>query len=259
MIDLKTKEEIALMAKGGKILADVLRKVISHAVVGVSEIELDKFAEKLIRAQGAEPGFMKVPNYKHTICVSTNNVVVHGVPSGYMLREADVIGIDCGVFFKGFHTDMSETLRVISKNKPRFNRGQKDAIDVFLKTGKHALLEAIKMAKVGNRIGHISQTIQKIVEENGYSVVRSLIGHGVGRQLHEEPEVPGYLAVNIDKTLLLKEGMTLAIEVIYNMGKPDVVYGNKDGWTISTKDGSLSGVFERTVAITKKGPEILTS
>ena len=133
-----------------------------------------------------------------------------------------------------------------------------DAADRFLEIGKHALEEGIKQAIVGNRVGHISKSIQDIVErENGYSVVRSLIGHGVGRELHEEPEVPGYLASKIEKTPILKEGMTIAVEVIYNMGGKEVVI-DRDGWTIRSKDGSLAGLFERSIAIAKDGPLLLT-
>jgi methionyl aminopeptidase len=128
----------------------------------------------------------------------------------------------------------------------------------FLETGKRALREAINSAKSGKRVGHISKTIQDIVEKEGYSVVRSLVGHGVGKELHEPPEVPGYLAGKIEKTPLLKTGMTVAIEVIYNMGGPDIAYANEDGWTIKSSDGSLSAVFERTVLITKDGCEVLT-
>jgi methionyl aminopeptidase len=145
---------------------------------------------------------------------------------------------------------MSETIRI---------SGQKsDMVDKFLEVGKTALEEGIKQAVLGNRIGNISKTIQDIVEkENGYSVVRSLVGHGVGRELHEEPEVPGYLSVKIEKSPLLKEGMVIAVEVIYNMGGPDLTLDD-DGWTLRTKDGRLAGLFERTIAITKNSPEILT-
>lgn len=256
MIDLKTPKEIESMRIGGKILADVLWEVVAQVKPGITEIEIDRLAEKGIVSRGGEPGFKKVPGYKHTICVSTNDVVVHGIPGSYKLKAGDVIGIDCGVFYQGFHTDMSQTVRVKGKG----DRVQsKDDVDTFLETGERALNEAIKVAVVGNQIGHISKTIQDIVEkEGGYSVVRSLIGHGVGRELHEEPEVPGFLKGSIEKTPKLVVGMTIAIEVIYNMGKSQVMYGNNDGWTISSADGSLSGVFERTVAITEKGPEVLT-
>ena len=255
MIKIKNKEEIKIMVASGHILAEVLTEVLKYVKPGISELELDSLAEKLIIEKGGEPGFKKVPGYKHAICVSTNDVVVHGVPSGYRLKEGDIIGIDCGVYYKGFHSDMSETIRVKSENsKVKTN----DLIDKFLQTGKKALEEGIKAAKLGNHVGDISKTIQDIVEGNGYSVVRSLVGHGVGRDLHEEPEVPGYLMGSINKTPILKEGMVMAVEVIYNMGKSEVVQEDADGWSIKTEDGSLSGVFERTLAIIKNGPLVLT-
>ncbi|MBI2431101.1 MAG: type I methionyl aminopeptidase [Candidatus Levybacteria bacterium] len=249
MVDIKTKKDLEIMSKGGAILTAVLHEVLEHVKPGVSELELDRLAEKLILQKGGEPGFKKIPGYKHTICISTNDVVVHGIPTNYKLREGDIVGIDCGVFYNGFHTDMAETVQIQNDN---------EKIKKFLDTGKHALEEAIKQARIGNRIGHISKTIQEIVERDGYSAVRSLIGHGVGRELHEEPEVPGFLNRKIEKTPLLTEGMTIAIEVIYNMGKHDVVYSNQDGWTIKTADGSISGLFERTIAIIKNGARILT-
>lgn len=259
-IHIKTPQEIATMAKGGKILSETMWEVLQHAKPGVSELELDALAEKLIRKQGGEPGFKKVEGYKHTICISTNEVVVHGIPTAYRLQEGDVVGIDCGVFFDGFHTDMSESVRI--KNQSRLDRGQAskttDKVDMFLETGKRALEEAIKQVKPGNKIGNISQTIQKIVEGAGYGVVRELIGHGVGKELHEDPPVPGYIRGKIEKTPLLREGMVIAVEVIYNMGKKEVVFSGSDDWTIETKDGSISGLFERTVAITADGYKILT-
>lgn len=253
MIDLKTEEEIGIMCQGGRILAEVLKEVIGHAKPGVSELELDQLAEKLILAKGGEPGFKKVEGYKHTICISTNDVVVHGIPTSYKLKEGDIVGIDCGVYYKSFHTDMAQTVRVKDEGLMI-----KDEVDRFLETGEKAMWGGIKAAKAGNRIGHISKAIQNVVEGQGYSVVESLIGHGVGRDLHEEPEVPGFLDEPILKTPLLKIGMTIAIEAIYNMGKSDVVYSGNDGWTIKTKDHSLSGLFERTIAITEKGTVVLT-
>ncbi len=251
MINIKTKEEIKSMQKGGKILSDVMWELVKNVKPGVSELELDALAEKLIREKGAEPGFKRVEGYKYSICISTNDVVVHGIPSNYRFKEGDIVGIDCGVYFEDFHTDMSETGRVGEKLK-------NDSIDNFLFTGRDALEKGIAVAKIGNNVGHISKTIQDIVEDKGYSVVRSLVGHGVGHELHEEPEVPGYLAESIEETPKLIEGMVIAIEVIYNMGGFELVFANKDGWTLKTEDGSLSGLFERTVAITKDGPLVLT-
>lgn len=260
MIPIKTPEQIKIMSHGGKILSDVLFEVLKHAVPGVTELELDRMAERLIRERGGEPGFMRVNGYHHATCMSVNDVVVHGIPGNYALKEGDIIGIDCGVYYQGLHTDMSESVR-IKDGLPYFFTGKEttnDDIDKFLSIGKRALNEAIKVAVPGNRVGDISKTIQDIVEhEAGYGVVRSLIGHGVGRELHEEPEVPGFLIGDIKHTPLLKEGMTIAVEIIYNMGTPQVAV-DKDGWTIRTKDGKLAGLFERTIAITKSSTLMLT-
>lgn len=251
MIDYKTPKEIELMKHGGHILHDVLFEVLDAIKPGVTEIEIDALAEKLIRERGGEPGFQKVDGYKHSICVSTNDVVVHGIPGSYRFKEGDVVGIDCGVFYQGFHTDMSESMIVGNKAD--------SSVKKFLDVGKIALNAGIEAAKPGNRIGHISKAIQDIVEkQHKYAIVRSLIGHGVGRELHEDPEVPGYLMDPISKTPLLKEGMTIAVEVIYNMGTPEVMI-DEDGWTIRTQDGKLAGLYERTIAITKEGTVLLTA
>lgn len=254
MIHIKTKEELEIMRHGGKILSEVLWEVMKSIKPGVSELEIEELADRLILEKGGEAAFKRVEGYKYATCISTNNVVVHGIPTDYKLKDGDVIGVDCGVFYKGFNTDMSHSIRVGGSTKKN-----KDEVDKFLAVGERALNEAIKQAVVGNRIGHISKTIQDIVEvESGYSIVRSLIGHGVGRELHEDPEVPGALDKKIEKTPELRPGMTIAIEIIYNMGEADVAFYGKDGWTIGSADGSLSGLFERTIAIAENGPEILT-
>lgn len=249
MIHIKTPQEINIMQEGGNILSETLWEVIRNVKPGVSELELDSLAEKLILQKGGEPGFKKVEGYKHTICISVNDVVVHGIPTENKLKEGDIVGIDCGVFYKGFHTDMSESV-IAGKADP--------GVQDFLRTGKTALNEAIKQAKTGNHIGDISKTIMDIVEvKDGYSVVRTLIGHGVGRELHEDPGVPGRIIGKTENTPLLKEGLVIAIEVIYNMGHHELVLANDDGWTLKTKDGSLSGLFERTVAIVDDGPPLI--
>lgn len=256
-MDKKDKQKIEAMRKGGAILASVLTEVIESVKPGVSELEMDELAEKLIKNAGGTPGFKKVPGYNHTICAATNDVVVHGIPSAYIYKPGDVVCIDCGVYIDGYHTDMAETVQV--KGDTFKKTAETEEVDRFLEVGKRALREAIGIAKSGRHIGDISKTIQDIVEGGGYSVVRNLVGHGVGKNLHMPPEVPGFLDKPIDKTPVLSEGMTIAIEVIYNMGGPDVIYANNDGWTIKSKDGSLSAVFERTVLITKTGAEILTA
>ncbi len=254
MINIKSKKEVEVMRIGGRMLSDVLFAVMDSIKPGMTELELDQLAEKLILEKGGEPGFKRVKGYHHTICMSTNDAVVHGIPGGYKFKEGDVVGVDCGVFYKGFHTDMAET-KLVQSSKVKV----KSSVEKFLEIGKKALDAGIEQAVIGNRVGHISKVIQDIVErENGYSVVRSLIGHGVGKELHEEPEVPGYLVGKIERTPFLQEGMTIAVEVIYNMGKKEVVLDH-DGWTIRTKDGSIAGLFERSIAITKSGPLILTN
>ncbi len=249
MIKIKTPQEVKIMEKSGQMLSEAMWGLVKAIKPGMSEIELDVLAERLIKEKGGESGFKKVEGYKHTVCMSTNDVCVHGIPSNYKFKNGDVVGIDCGVYYNGFHTDMSETVVIGGTSKQ---------VEKFLNIGKKALEEGIKQAKVGNHVGDISKAIQDIVEaQNGYSVVRSLVGHGVGRELHEDPEIPGYIHGKIEKSPLLKEGMVIAIEVIYNMGKSDLTIDD-DGWTLRTRDGSLSGLFERTIAITMAGPKVLT-
>jgi len=245
------------MLRAGKILSEVLERCIEAAVPGVTELDLDTLATKMIIERGGQPGFKRVPGYHHAICVATNDVVVHGIPTNRVLSEGDIIGIDCGVYLDGYHTDMAETLRVSTINNKQLTINQKK-IGKFLETGKKACFAGINQAIPGNRVGHISSAIQKIIEAEGYSVVRSLVGHGVGKNLHEKPEIPGFLSDPIEKTPKLTTGMTIAVEVIYNEKGPEVVYSNDDDWTISTKDGALSGLFERTILVENEKPRFLT-
>lgn len=248
MIILKNEEEIKIMRKAGEIATGALKAVVKKARVGVSTLELDRIAYNYIKEKGAESSFKKVEDYKYTICATPNEEVVHGVPrENYKLKNGDILGIDVGAFYRGFHSDTAETILIGS--------ARSEGVEKFLETGKRALKEAIEKAQVGNRVGDISSAIQTLVEGDGYSVVRELVGHGVGRELHEDPFVPGVGSAG--KGELLKEGMVIAVEVIYNKGKPEVTLLD-DGWTFVTKDRELSGLFENTVAITKKGPMVLT-
>lgn len=251
-MDEKTTRKIETMRKAGEILGKVLEECLMAAKDGVREIEIDSLAERKILEYGGEPGFKRVDGYKHSVCTSTNEVVVHGIPRERILRTGDIFGIDCGVYLEGYHTDMAESIIVGGED------GAEKATIEFLRQGKKALFAGIKQAKPGNHVGDISHAIQTIIEGSGYSVVRSLVGHGVGKELHEEPEVPGYMAGDIGSTPILRPGMTIAIEVIYNMGEPGVVFEGTDDWTIVTEDGSLAGLFERTVVITEDGVELLT-
>ncbi|OGY26770.1 MAG: type I methionyl aminopeptidase [Candidatus Woykebacteria bacterium RBG_16_43_9] len=246
MIYLKTKDEIKIMHEAGKIAAAAMAEVAKNIRPGVKTSTLDQIVESKIRSLGAESSFKKVKGYKHSICTTPNNWVVHGLPGDYTLAQGDILGVDLGAYYKGFHSDMAHTFAVgkISKEAKK-----------FLSTGETALNKAIKKVKVGGRVGDISNIIQNIVEGAGYSVVRELVGHGVGRDLHEDPLVPGVGKDGGGEEI--KEGMVLAVEIIYNRGLYQVQLLS-DGWSISTRDGLISGLFERTVAPTKKGPLVLT-
>lgn len=253
MIDLKTPEEIATMQKGGVILHKILTRLLSGANPGVTLSHLDKLAGELMKKNGVRPSFKMVKGYRWNICTCINDVVVHGIPDNYSLQEGDLIGIDCGVFFEGFHTDHAWT-KIIGD-------GQKEDISVkkrFLEVGQNALKNAIEQVQPGNYIYDISKAIQDTVETGGYSVVRSLVGHGVGRLLHEEPEVPGFVQRKRESYPKIIPGMVLAIEVIYNLGSPDIISKGDDGWTIATKDGKISGLFEVTVGVSSHGCIVLT-
>lgn len=259
MIEIKTPEEISIMKEGGKMLEIALETTIAAVKPGITLLELDKIAEKTIKDLGGESSFKKVRDYRWTICACVNDVVVHGIPTDQKINSGDVVGIDCGVYFKGFHTDSAWTVKVPGPAVSFLELGVTEKeVDKFLLSGQQALKTAIKEVKVGNHIYDISQKIQNIIEKNGYSVVRTLVGHGVGRELHQDPEVPGFISLKREKTPVIKEGMVLAVEVIYNMGNPEVVYRGNDGWTIVTEDGKIAGLFEATVAATPHGALVLT-
>lgn len=251
---IKTPQELLVMKEGGKKLASILDALLVASSPGVALKDIDVLAQKLIRAAGGTPSFQTVSGYKWATCLCVNDVVVHGVPSGYRLVEGDVFTVDVGLLYKGLHTDTAWTKIIGDK---RDNKREKK--ERFLKVGEEALWKAIAAAREGNRIGHISQEIHTTIKGAGFSVVRSLIGHGVGKKLHEAPQVPGFIAEPTERTPVLRAGMTIAIEVIYAMGKHDVIYDTGDGWSIATKDGSLSSVFEHTIAITKDDPLVLTA
>jgi len=252
-VQLKSSEEIAIMAEGGKKLGEILAEVLGKIRPGLNTLEIDSWIEDRIVNAGGTPSFKMVPRYHWSSCVGLNEEVVHSVPKkDKIIKENDLLKIDLGMFWKGFHTDMAWTIQVqSSKFKVQSYLGK------FLGTGERALREAIKVARVGNRVGHISRAIGEVIESEGYVPVKVLTGHGIGRKLHEEPMLPGFLKEKIENTPELKPGMTLAIEVIYNQGKSEVVVQD-DGWTISTKDGKISGLFEQTIAITKSSPLILS-
>lgn len=252
-IDLKTPQEIAIAAEGGEILGRIIVSVLKRIRPRLNTLEINDWIEEEVIKAGAEPSFKLVPRYHWASCVGTNNEVVHSIPrKDRIIREGDLLKIDAGVFWKGFHTDASWTVIVQTAN-----RKQQKAKIRFLEAGKEALKRAIEAARPGNRIGNISLVIQQTIEKAGYRPVKVLTGHGIGHRLHEEPLIPCIFKGSLEKTETLLPGMLLAIEVIYNQGKAEVVMED-DGWTISTKDGKLSGLFEETIAVGENGPLTLT-
>ena len=246
MIIYKSPAEIDLMREAGAILGETLAHLQSMAKPGVPLLELDREADRFIRARDCIPGFVGYDGYKNAICTSVNEQVVHAIPSNRKLREGDLLSLDAGLIHRGFWADAGLSLGIgkISAEAQRL-------IDVT----RESLALGIAQARVGNRIGDISAAVQHHVEQAGFSVVRSFVGHGIGRAMHEDPQVPNFGIAGTGP--LLKPGMVLAIEPMVNAGGPDVALLG-DGWTVVTVDHSLSAYFEHSVAITADGPEILT-
>jgi len=234
------------MAEACRLVAEVLEGIKKIVAPGVTTKELDEFAESFILSKGARPAFKGYRGYPASVCTSINEQVVHGIPSSTRLREGDIISLDIGVYYRGFYGDAAVTLPVGRIN----GRAEK-----LLAVTEKALEAGIDKAVPGNRLHDISSAIQTCVEAEGFSVVRNFVGHGIGRELHEEPQIPNFGRAGEGPRL--REGMTLAIEPMVNAGGWEVVILN-DGWTAVTKDRSLSAHFEHTVAITKKGHDILT-
>jgi len=238
------------MAEGGKKLGLVMKEILTEIEPGVTLSTLDKLAESLILKAGGQPSFKMVKGYHWTTCININQGVVHGIPNEYQIKNGDLVSVDIGMYYQGFHTDMARTIRVKEQESGRVENR-------FLEAGKMALKRAIAEAKLGNYLGQISQAIEQVIRRAGYQPVKELTGHGVGKKLHEEPMIPGFITKDVKNTPVLKTGMALAIEVIYAQKKPDLVIKD-DGWTIETEDGSLTGLFEDTIAITDSGTPVLT-
>ncbi|OGE64157.1 type I methionyl aminopeptidase [Candidatus Daviesbacteria bacterium RIFCSPLOWO2_02_FULL_36_8] len=242
--------ELELLRKSGKIAGQALKKSMDAIKVGVSELIVDKIAEEVIYSLGGDLSYKTVPGYKYATCVTVNEQVVHGIPTDRKFTAGDLASVDLAVMYKGWHTDCAWTILVDQGSSIKDQEKKK-----FLEIGQEALWDGIAQAVAGNRVGDISNAIQSKVEGNGYNVVRSLVGHGVGKSLHEEPEIPGYGEKGTG--MILKSGMSLAIEVIYAMGNYDVVIED-DNWTYATEDKSLSGLFEMTVIVGEQKAEVLT-
>jgi methionyl aminopeptidase len=242
----KTPEELDRMAASGAILVRTMQLMERKVREGVSLLELDEAAEKYIRSQGAEPSFKGYKGFPGSICASPNSMVVHGIPGPYRLERGDVISIDIGVTYQGWVADAARTFAV-GPVSPIAHK--------LLDTTRQSLFDAVEQCRPGNRLGDVSNAVQRRVEGAGLSVVRSLVGHGIGRSMHEDPQIPNFGPPG--KGPKLEPGMVLAIEPMVNAGRHQVRMGD-DGWAIYSQDGSLAAHFEFTVAVTETGPRILT-
>ncbi len=248
MIYYKTQDELNLIRKSSLLVSDTLAMIAGILKPGVTTEWLDQQAESFITGHGGKPSFKGYKGYKHTLCISVNDQVVHGIPSAREIKNGDVVSVDCGVFMNGFHGDSAFTFLV--------GEVSMDAVNLA-KATRASLYKGIEMAIAGNRIGDISYAIQHYAETvHGYGVVRELVGHGIGKKLHEDPEVPNFGTRGHGAKM--QEGMTIAIEPMINLGTRNVVQEN-DGWTIRTKDGKVSCHYEHTVAVMKDKADILSS
>ena len=246
MIIIKNNKEIALMREAGKLVGETLLLIEEKVRPGITTAELDRIAEEFITKHGAKPSFKGLYGFPASLCISVNEQVVHGIPGGYVLKDGDIISVDCGVQAKGFHGDAARTFAV-----GNISEEAKKLIDVTEKS----FFKGIEYAKVGNRLTDISHGIQSYVEANGFSVVRDFVGHGIGRVVHEDPDIPNFGKPGRGPKLAV--GMALAIEPMVNIGNYKVKT-LKDNWTVVTSDGSLSAHYENTIVILPDGPEILT-
>jgi methionyl aminopeptidase len=247
-IMIKSQAEIEIMKTGGAKLREVKEEIRERIKEEVSADELEGLADSLIKKSGGVASFKMVPGYHWATCVNVNEGIVHGIPKKEVVfKKGDVVSVDLGLFYKGFHTDTSITESIEPDSKTTN----------FLNVGKKALENAIDNAVAGNHIHDISDAIEKTITSGGYTPLRALIGHGVGRELHEEPKIPCYVSEARENTPEIKVGMTLAIEVMYTIGNPNISL-DPDGWTIFMRDGKISALYEDTVAVTENGPEVLT-
>lgn len=247
MIYYKTSEEIELIRKSSLLVSKTLAEVARIIRPGITTIEIDAVAEEFIRSHGGIPAFKGYDKYPNTLCISVDYHVVHGIPNKRELKEGEIVSVDCGVLMNGFYGDSAYTFAV-GEIKPEIQK--------LLKVTRESLDKGIEKAVVGMRIGDIGSAVQEHAESNGFSCVRELVGHGIGRGLHEKPEVPNY--GKRGSGLKLQEGLVIAIEPMINMGKSAVIQEN-DGWTIATKDKMPSAHFEHTVAVMKGKADLLTT
>ncbi|MFR1832891.1 MAG: type I methionyl aminopeptidase [Lachnospiraceae bacterium] len=247
MVSIKSEREIKLMREAGRILAQVHEELGKAIQPGMSTLDIDRLGERMIRSFGCIPSFKNYNGYPASICVSVNDEVVHGIPNKHrILQEGDIVSLDAGVIWNGYHSDAARTHKV-GEVSPEAEK--------LIQVTRQSFFEGIKFAKAGNHLNDISSAIQKYAESFGYGVVRDLVGHGIGTNLHEDPEVPNFSQNR--KGILLKPGMTLAVEPMITAGRYDVVWLDDD-WTVVTDDGSLAAHYENTILITDGEPEILS-
>jgi len=247
MIHFKTTEEIELLRTSNLLVSKALAEVARLVAPGITTSALDTVAEEYIRDHGAEPGFMGYRGYPKTLCTSVNQQVVHGIPSSYILREGDIVSVDCGVLYQGYYGDAAYTFAV--GNIP-------DRVRLLLKITREALYKGIEQAREGKRIGDISAAVQNCCEKEKFTVVREMVGHGIGKGLHEAPEVPNY--GRRGQGVRLQQGMVLCIEPMINLGRKEIIQ-DPDGWTIHTADKLPSAHFEHCVAIGKSRADVLST
>jgi methionyl aminopeptidase len=247
MVFYKTEEEIDVIRKSARILSQAHGEVASLIRAGITTLELDARAEEFIKDNGGRPSFKGYNGFPYSLCISVNSVVVHGFPGKYVLQPGDIVSIDCGVFYDGFHSDSAYT-HPVEEVSPEVQK--------LLEVTKASLYQGIEKAVNGNRMGDVAATIQTAAEKEGFSVVRELVGHGIGRNLHEAPEVPNY--GKRGQGLKLQNGLVLAIEPMINAGSKNIVQ-EADGWTIRTRDNKPSAHFEHTVVVRKDQAEVLTT
>ena len=246
MIKIKSDQEIEIMRQGGRMLANVMEELKKKAAVGVTTEEINRLAESLIFDYGAKPAFKGYGGFPATICTSVNEEVVHGIPSDYKLKKGDLLTLDIGLIYKGYYADMAQTVYI---------EGTDPEVMRLIRVTKKSLKLGTKKAKEGNTFGDIGNTIQRYVESQGFGVVRDLCGHGIGKDLHEDPQILNYGQRH--KGPKIKKGMVFCLEPMVTMGDWHIKQG-KDGFSFITVDGSLSAHFEHMVAVTDKGPEILS-
>lgn len=246
MIIIKNSTEIEFMRQAGKVVGETLLRLEEMIMPGISTADLDRFAEEFITKQGAKPSFKGYGGFPGTLCISVNDEVVHGIPGKRILQEGDLVTLDCGAYLNGFHGDAARTFPVGKVS---------DQAAKLIRVTEESFFKGLEKAIIGNRLTDISYEIQKHVEANGFSVVRDYVGHGIGRDLHEDPEVPNFGKPG--RGAKLTAGMVLAIEPMVNIGDFKVKT-LKDGWTVVTCDGSLSAQYENTVVILPDGPQLLT-